>query len=98
MNTIFMNFINSKTSDPHRMLLNLSDKIDLESSNKLFALSSFTIQGKIRKVRQNIKFKIPAPTWNKEFERSKVSYSVSDIQDYFEYIVTKHQKRMIILQ
>ena len=29
MNTIFMNSNNSKTSDPHRLLLNLTDKIDL---------------------------------------------------------------------
>ena len=29
MNTIFMNFKNSKTSDPHRLLLNPTDKIDL---------------------------------------------------------------------
>ena len=29
MDTIFMNFENSKTSDPHRLLLNLTDKIDL---------------------------------------------------------------------
>ena len=30
MNTIFMNSENSKTSDPHRLLLNLTDKIDLK--------------------------------------------------------------------
>ena len=30
MNTIFMNSNNSKTSDPHRLLLNLTDKIDLK--------------------------------------------------------------------
>ena len=30
MGTIFMNSRNSKTSDPHRLLLNLSDKVDLE--------------------------------------------------------------------
>ena len=31
MNTIFMNSKNSKTSDPHRPLLNLTDKIDLKN-------------------------------------------------------------------
>ena len=30
------------------------------------------------------------PTWNDEFELSDGSYSVSDIQDYFEYILEKH--------
>ena len=32
-----------------------------------------------------------APTWNKELELPDESYSVLDIQDYFEYILEKHQ-------
>ena len=49
MDTIFMNSENSKTSDPHRLLLNLSDKINLKRSDKCVALSNvtFTIHGKI---------------------------------------------------
>ena len=38
MDTIFMNFENSKTSDPHRVLLNLSDKIALKRSDGYVAL------------------------------------------------------------
>ena len=38
----------------------------------------------------NSKFKISAPTWNDKFELHDGSYSVSDIQDYFEYILKKH--------
>ena len=38
-----MNPENSKKSDPHRLLLNLSDKIDLKRSNKYVALSNFSI-------------------------------------------------------
>ena len=35
MDTIFMNYENSKTTDPHRLsLLNLTDKINLKRSNK----------------------------------------------------------------
>ena len=34
MDTIFMNSENSKTYDPHRLLLNLSDKIDLKRSDE----------------------------------------------------------------
>ena len=34
---------NSKTSDPHRLLLNLSDKINLKGSDKYVALSNFSI-------------------------------------------------------
>ena len=38
MNTIFMNSENSKTSDPHRLLLNLTDKIDLRGKDRYIAL------------------------------------------------------------
>ena len=38
----------------------------------------------------NNKFKISAPTWNDKFELPDGLYSVSDIQDYFEYILKKH--------
>ena len=33
MDTIFMNSENSKTSDPHRPLLNFTDKINLKGSD-----------------------------------------------------------------
>ena len=36
---------------------------------------------------KNNKFKILAPKWNEEFELPDGSYSISDIQDYFEYIL-----------
>ena len=39
----------------------------------------------------NNKFKIFAPTWNDTFDLPDRSYSVSDIQDYFEYIIKKHE-------
>ena len=40
----------------------------------------------------NNKFKISAPTWNDKFELPDGSYPVSDIQDYFEYILIKHEE------
>ena len=43
MNTIFMNSKSSKTSDPHRLLLNLGDKIDLRRKDKYFALLNLSI-------------------------------------------------------
>ena len=43
MNTIFMNFKNSGISDPHRLLVNLADKINLKKSDKYIALSNFSI-------------------------------------------------------
>ena len=39
----------------------------------------------------NNKFKISAPTWNDEFDFPDRSYSVSNMQDYFKYIITKHE-------
>ena len=44
----------------------------------------------IKSSYNNNKFKISAPTWNDEFELPDGSYSISDIQDYFEYILKKH--------
>ena len=46
MDTIFMHFENSKTSDPHRLLLNLSEKINFKRCEKHVALS-YNINGKI---------------------------------------------------
>ena len=85
MDTIFMNSENSKTSAPHRLLLNLSDKINLKRSDKYVALSNLSIYNtwkNIKKSYKNNKFKISAPTWNEEFELPGGSYSVSDIQEY----------------
>ena len=44
---------------------------------------------KYKKSYKNNKLQISAPPWNEEFELSDGSYSVSDIQDYFEYILKK---------
>ena len=44
----------------------------------------------IKSSYNNNKFKITAPKWNDKFELPDESYSVSDIQDYFEYILKKH--------
>ena len=42
MNIIFMNSENSKTSDPHMILLNLAAKIDLRKKDKYIALSNLS--------------------------------------------------------
>ena len=98
MNTIFMNSENSKTSDPHRLLLNLTDKIDLRGKDRyiaLWTLSIYYTQKNIRKSHKNNKIKISAPTWNEEFELPDGSYSLSDIQDYFEYILKQHGEKTV---
>ena len=101
MDTLFMNSENSKTSDPHRLLLNLSDKINLKRSDKYVALSNLSIYYTWKNVKRsykNTKLKISAPTWNEEFELPDGSYSVSGIQDYFKYILKTMRQLMIILQ
>ena len=73
---------NSKTGGPHKFGLNLSQKLDLKSSNKHVALQNLSIYytwKNIRKQYKNNKLKIIAPTWNYEFELPDGSYSVSDV-------------------
>ena len=92
MDTIFMNSENSKTSDPRSLLLNLTGKIDLRRKGKYVALSNLSIYytwKNIKKSHKNNKFQISVPKWNEELPDE--SYSVSDIQDYFEYILKKHE-------
>ena len=48
---------------------------------------------KYKKVIQKNKFKISAPTWNEEFELPDGSYSVSDIQDYFESFLENYGEK-----
>ena len=45
----------------------------------------------INKSYKNNKSKISTPTWNEQFELPDGSYSVLDIQDYFEHILKKHE-------
>ena len=87
MDNIFMNSKNSKTSDPHRLLLlNLSDKIDFKRSVKmlLYQILAFTMHNKIWKSHTkvtNLKYQLHyfAITSSK-FELPDVSYPVSDFK------------------
>ena len=69
--------------------LNFSQKLDVRSSNKYVTfqkLPFYYIRKSVRKQYENNKLKLIAPTWNDEFQLPDSSYSVSDIQDYVEYI------------
>ena len=88
-----MNSENSKTSKPHVLILKLTNKLDLRIGKKVIALSNLSIYYTWKNIKSscnNNKFKISAPTWNDEFELPDGLYSVSSIQDYFEYILEKH--------
>ena len=89
MDTIFTNSESSKTSEPHVLELKLTNKLDLRIGEKIIALSNLSIYYTWKNIKSsynNSKFKISAPIWNEKFELPDGLYSVSDIQDYFEYI------------
>ena len=90
-----MNSDNSKASKPHILKLKLTNKLDLRLREKVITLSNLSIYNTWKNIKNsynNNKFKISAPTWNEEFTLPDGSYSVSDIQDYFEYILKKHEE------
>ena len=88
--TIFINTENSKTNEPHRFKLDLTDKLNLKNPNNDMALANLRIYYTLKNIKseyKNNKFKISAPTWNDIFDLPDGSYSISDIQDYFEFII-----------
>ena len=90
MEEIFMNTENSKTNESNKCSYYFTDKFNLKNPNKNIALVNLSIYytwKNIKSAYNNNKFKISAPTWNDEFDLPGRSYSVSDIQDYFEYII-----------
>ena len=90
-----MNSENSKTSEHNVLVLKLTDKLDLRRGQKTVALSNNSIYYTLKNVKSsynNNKFKIPAPTCSEEFKLPDGTYSVSDTQDYFEYILKKHSE------
>ena len=88
-----MNSENSKASESYVLILKLNDKLDLRNGKKVIALSNLSIYYTWKNIKgsyNNNKFKISTPTQNDGFELPDGSYSVSDIQDYFKYILKKH--------
>ena len=90
MKTIFMNSEYSKTSESHRFKLDLTDKLNLKNMASA-NLSVYYTWKNIKSEYNNNKFKISAPTWNHTFDLPDGSYSIVDIQDYFEFIIKKHE-------
>ena len=87
-----MNTENSATNEPHRLKLDLTDKLNLKNSNEnivLANLSTYYTSKNIKSEYNNKKFKILAPTWNDTFNLPDGSYSIADIQDYFHYFQNK---------
>ena len=53
MDTIFRNFENSKTFEPHKLLFNLSDKTNLEKSDKYVTLTNFSIYSTLKNMKRS---------------------------------------------
>ena len=88
-----MNTENSKTNEPHRFRLLLADKLNLKNPHKNIALGNLSIYytwKNIKSACNNNKFKISARTWNDTFDLLEGSQPIADIQDYFEFIIRKH--------
>ena len=94
MKTFFINTRNSKTNEPHKFVYHLTDKLNLKNPNKNMALANLSIYctwKNILKSYNNNKYKISAPTWKETFDLPDGSYLIVSIQDYFEYIIKKHE-------
>ena len=93
-----MNSENSKTSKPHVLISKITNKLDLWIGEKIITLSNLSIYYTWKNIKisyNNNKIEIFAPTWNDKFELPDGLYSVSDMQDYFEYISKKMEKVLI---
>ena len=88
-----MNAENSKKNEPHSFKLDLTDKLHLKNPSKNMVLANLSIYFTWKNIKseyKNNKFKIAATTWNDTFDLPDGSNSISDIQDYFEFIIKKH--------
>ena len=94
METVFINNENRKTNELHKFRSSLSDKLNLKKPNKNIALGNLSIYytwKNNKSAYNNNKFKISAPTYNYTFDLPDGSYSIEEIQDYFEFIIEKHE-------
>ena len=84
---------NGKTNESNKFIYQFTDKLNLKNPNNknigLVNLSIYYTWKNIKSAYNNYKLKISAPTSNDEFDLAAGSYSSSDIQDYFEFIIKK---------
>ena len=90
-----MNPENSKTNESNKLIYLFTDKRNLKTPNNkniwLVNLSIYYMCKNIKSQYNNNKFKTSASIWNDEFDLSDGSYSISDIKDYFKFIIKKHE-------
>ena len=77
-----------------RFKFDLIDKLNLKDPRKSMALANLSIYYTWKTIKSeynNNKFKICAPTWNDSFDLPDDSYPIADIQDYFQFVIKKHE-------
>ena len=90
-----MNTENSKTNDSHKFIYQFTDKLNLKApNNKNAGLVNLSIYytwktSSLNTTTINLKFSLQL--WMMNLIYSDGSYSISDIQDYFEFIVKKNE-------
>ena len=91
-----MNTANSKTKHSNKFVYNFTDKLNLKNPNKNIALANLSIHYTWKNVKSdynNNRFKISAPTWNDTFDVPDRYYSITALQNYFEYMNEKTKQR-----
>lgn len=94
METIFLKTETRNTHSYHIFRLIPTGKRDQKYPNKNIALANLSIYytwENIKSVDNSNEYKISAPPWSNTFSLHEGTYSISDIQNYFEYIIEKHK-------
>ena len=89
-----MNTANSKTKHSNKFVYNFTDKLNLKNPSENIALANLSIYYTWKNVKSdynNNKFKISAPTWSDTLGVPDGSFSISALQNYFEYIIKKYE-------
>ena len=93
-----MNIENSEKNESNKFIYQFTDKLNLKIPNNKnigqVNLSIYYTWKNIKSAYSNNKYKISAPTWNDTFDLPNGSYSISDIQDYFEFIIKKKHETL----
>ena len=95
MEKIYINTENSKTNESNKFIYQFTDKLILKPQQQkdgLVNLSIYYTQKNIKSAYNTNKFKVSIPTWNHKFDLPDRSYSISEIQNYLEFIIKKHKR------
>ena len=94
MNTVFMNYENSKTFDRHRLLLNLTDKIDLRQKDEYIALSNPSIYYTWKNIKKShIRRTINLKYWPQHGMKNLIYLMDHILHQIFKIILVIYKKK-----